>query len=164
VWLIRALKLTVYAQHLSRFVHQTIFYFAYSTKICNILLRNLVHPAVILLLICVFGKVGCALSCESERWWTFRFYKMRGISSVFYYLLASLEGLCSVELVRGNVIIAFFFLLIFTGDRLVIRWNIGKVTDPMFNLASRPTNSICLYFLVFNSAENWRWQKLLIFT
>ena len=54
---------------------------------------------------------------------------MRGISSVFYDLLASLEGLCSVELVRGNCYHSLFFLLTFTGGRLVIRWNIGKVVQ-----------------------------------
>ena len=33
------------------------------------------------------------------RYWTFGFYKMQGISCLAEDMLASLEGLCSIELV-----------------------------------------------------------------
>jgi hypothetical protein len=43
---------------------------------------------------------GCELFCI--RWWTLGFHKMRGISWVAYDILASQEGLCSMELVSSG--------------------------------------------------------------
>jgi hypothetical protein len=47
----------------------------------------------------IWLRIGTGGGLLCIRWWTFRFHKMRGISWVAEDILASQEGLCSMELV-----------------------------------------------------------------
>jgi hypothetical protein len=50
-------------------------------------------------------RIGTGGGLLWMRWWTFGFHKMQGISWLAGRLLASREGLCSMELVRYVFII-----------------------------------------------------------
>jgi hypothetical protein len=76
-------------------------------------------------------RVGTGGGILRMRWWTFGFHEVRGISWVAEDLLASQEGLCSVELVSRRFI------------SLNQHWKRGCTLLPLFELPRNKSSHSC---------------------